>query len=780
MKSLFFLIIIFFIANLTFSQEAVIKGRVTDASTRESLPGVNIYTDDKVGTISDVTGNYMLKLLPGEHNLNFYFIGYKKIIKKIKLNEGDEIILNIKMVTETELINEVVVSAGKFEQKLSDVTVSMEIMKPEQIENMSTTRIDDALNYIPGLEIIDTQPSIRGGSGYSFGAGSRVLVLVDDLPIITPDVGDTKWNFVPLENISQIEVIKGAASSLFGSSALNGVINIRTAFPGDEPKTKISAYSGIYMNPQREELIWWGNTQPIFAGTNIFHSRKIGNLDMVVGAHAYSNDGYRENENDERLRGNLNLRYRDKKIEGLSYGVNSNIMVNDKKDFFMWLDDTTGGYRQPVGSVLPLIGKRLNIDPFIGYFNKNGDKHSLRTRYFFVENVFKSDSSKNSSADQYYGEYQYHKKFKNKLFLTSGISMTYAEIRANLFGNHFSSNLGLFSQADKKIGRLSLSFGVRAEYFRIDTSETVSKVDILLSNDTINLPVIPVIRMGANYRITDYTFARASFGQGFRFPSIAEKYTMATISSLKIFPNPGLTLERGWNAEIGIKQGLKISNWNGYLDIAGFWTEYRNMMEYAFWFYDTVTFKPLDPYNVNDHVTMNNMGFQSQNVGHAQITGVDVTFTGEGEIFGIPATILLGYVYTNPVDLTIDANDTTRSTDSNMLKYRYYHSAKGDLQLDYKKFSAGFSFMYYSFMINVDEIFLQPLTGNIYILPGYMEYREKHNKGYSVFDIRMAYDVTDNSNFSIIIKNVFNKEYMTRPGDIRPPRSLSVQYSISI
>jgi len=70
----------------------------------------------------------------------------------------------------------------------------------------------------------------QGGSGYSYGAGSRVLVLVDDLPLLSPDAGDVKWDYLPVENISQVEIIKGASSVLYGSSALNGIINVRTAY----------------------------------------------------------------------------------------------------------------------------------------------------------------------------------------------------------------------------------------------------------------------------------------------------------------------------------------------------------------------------------------------------------------------------------------------------------------------------------------------------------------------------------------------------------------------
>ena len=58
------------------------------------------------------------------------------------------------------------------------------------------------------------------------------------MPLISGDAGQAQWSLIATENIHQVEVIKGASSSLYGSSALNGVINIRTAYPGNEPETK--------------------------------------------------------------------------------------------------------------------------------------------------------------------------------------------------------------------------------------------------------------------------------------------------------------------------------------------------------------------------------------------------------------------------------------------------------------------------------------------------------------------------------------------------------------
>ena len=756
--------IIVFIVNIivsySFAQNATIKGKITDATTKEALFGVNIVLDKKTGTASDVEGNYIINVIPGKYTLNYYFIGYKSESRDIEIKPAETFTLDISLEIKTELINEIVVSAGKFEQKLSEVTVSMAVIPPPWIENTNTTSMETIINQIPGVDVLDGQPSIRGGSGYCYGAGSRVLLLVDDLPILTADAGDAKWDFLPVENIAQVEVLKGASSALFGSSALNGVINVRTAFPKDKPQTKIITFGGMYMKPERKELIWKGDTLQLFYGASLFHSRKIGNLDLVIGGNVFNDDGYRENEYETRYRYNMNLRYRAKKIEGLSYGVNTNMMTNDKIDFFLWEDADSGAYRQDTAAVTKFQSRRMNIDPYITYYNKKGNRHSLKTRYFSTSNVYKKSPDKDNEADSFYGEYQYQKNIKDDLNWTVGVAGTYAEITAKLYGNHNSSSSAFFTQLDEKISdKLSLSLGVRWERYSLDS---------------IRGEANQVFRTGINYQLAEYTFLRASCGQGYRFPTIAEKYAATSVSSLNIFPNPELEPETGWSMEIGIKQGVKISNWNGYIDIAGFWTEYHNMMEYIAGIYNpdsvTITWENVEQY----------AGFKSLNVGNAKITGIDIIFTGEGKLFGIPATLLAGYTYTNPINMNIDVTDSTYSTKDNILKYRYYHSAKADIELKYKKISTGFSFIYKSFMINIDKTFEEAVVkgSDIYMLPGLKEYREENNKGYIVFDHRISYQLTEKSKLALITKNIFNKEYMGRPGDIGAQRNMALQYSL--
>ncbi len=752
---------LFFISILTSGFSQIITGKIIDKDTKESLTGANIILDKTNGTITDENGKYEIRVNPGTHHLSFNFIGYKSIEKDVTLKAGETKVIDIAMASESQLINEVVVSASKFKQKISDVTVSMAVIKPKTIDNINAANSEEVLNLVPGLDIYDSQPSIRGGSGYSYGAGTRVLVMVDDLPVLSPDASDVKWNFLPMENVSQIEVIKGAASALFGSAALNGVINLRTAFPGNKPKTKITTFSGVYMNPRKSQWIWW-DANPIFAGSNFFHSQKFGRLDFIIGGNLFNDQGYREHETQERERINMNLRFHDKKVKGLSYGINTNYMHLNQQTFFIWKSDTAA-YQQNEDALAPNKGYRLTVDPYVTLIKPNGVTHKIRSRYFQVNNV-NEDTAKSSLANNYFLEYQFQKRYKNNLTMVLGVNGSLSEVFSSLFGNHYSSSGAIFGQFDKKFNRLVLSAGVRSDYFRIDKEETIT----VLFGDTLrDMPLQPTFRMGATYRLFDYTFLRTSYGQGYRFPSIAEKYTATSLGALNIFPSPALDPETGWNAEIGLKQGLKVGKWNGYLDVAGFVTEYKNMMEFTFGVYkpDSVLYPTLD-----------DIGFKSLNVGNARITGIDISMMGTGKVAGMNTNFMVGYTYINPANLNYGKGD---STQIKYLKYRYFHSFKANCELEKGKFSTGFSIIYHSKMIAIDSVFLQKII-TTEILPGLANYYPEHNKGYVVTDFRLAYHVTEASRISLIFKNLFNKEYMTRPGDVRPPLNITVQYLLSI
>ncbi len=774
------------------AQQGTLHGIITDDKTKETLGGVSIYIDGKGATSSGADGSYEIKCLAGNHSVEFKLIGYSTTVRKAEIKENEITKLDVALAIEATELGTMVISAGKFEQKLEEVTVSMDVMKQSLIENKNTVNMEDMMQQCPGVNILDGQANIRGGSGFSYGAGTRVLVLVDDLPLLTADAGDVKWNFIPAENIEQVEVIKGASSALFGSSAMNGVINIRTTYPTDSAHTTFNMSKGFYCTPKRDSLQWWDNaSRPAITNISVMHTRQVNNLDLVLGGDAFYDDGYRKLEIEQRHRINFGTRYRFQKVKGLSIGVNGNLMDCHGGYFTLWQNADSAYYPQG-GSVSDYRVLRRTIDPFITYFTPKGHRHSLKTRYYLATN--ENNTNQESISKVWYGEYQYQMHLKKELTITSGIAGTTSQVvSAAMYGNHISDNVGIFSQADKKFNRLNVSLGVRGEYFKVDTAETKTK--IILGKDTSIIPIHPVARAGLNYRLTKYTHLRTSFGQGYRFPSVAEKFISTKVSGLTLYPNPKLQPETGWSAEIGAKQAFKISNWRGYLDLAGFWQEYKNMMEFTFDYWVPDTIRNPTPFQKAGY-----FGAKSINVGRARIMGTEVVLAGEGKIGKVNLTVLGGYTYIKPLDLSYDSavsggtynkpdsvidyahffNKDKRYVYANVLKYRYEHTAKIDVQADYKKFSVGMSIRYNSFMKNIDRKFensmLEELfpTWKLYILPGLKEYRLEHNTGDIVFDARFSYEMAKGVRISVVVNNLLNRECMGRPGDVQPPRTIAM------
>lgn len=762
-----------------FSQNGVtIKGTVIDAKTKETMVGVNIVVDDTSGVSTDVFGNFMLNLSHGKHKLEFRFIGYSSDIRQIVISKGTEYRkLIVEMVPEQKLLSEVVVSAGRHEQNMSEVTVSMGLIKPKLLENNNTRSVESALDKLPGVTMMQDQVSIRGGSGFSYGAGSRVLLMINDLPILAGASGQTKWWAVSLENIDQIEVIKGASSALFGSSALNGTINIRTSWPGAIPQTQMTMYTGLYDKPEREALNWKRGSQPTFMGLQFSHSQRNGNFDFVLGMNAHTDAGYRMSDSKQRTGINLNTRYRSKKYEGLNYGVNLNLAYRVTEPFLIWLN-ADSAYLPSKGFDQVNRNTAFNIDPYVTYYHGN-TRQSLKGRYFYIKNDTRAGI--NNDETLYYGEYQIQKTYDKGLTWSSGASFSRGMTISEIYGKNkrATNSSSLFTQFDQKYKRWSFSLGGRLELYNF--SDDVNLVDTIIGNgDTKKLAkffenVKPVFRSGVNYKLFKYTHLRASYGQGYRYPTIAEKYLRASEGSVNIFPNDTLVAETGWSGELGIMQGFRVSEWKGYVDVAAFWTEYSNMIEFAFGYFAHRAV-PVD--SIKDYI-----GFQAQNVTKARISGLDVTISGTGKIFKFPVTFLAGYTFSNPIDL--NAPDSIKGTSKEILKYRSKHTAKADVEVGFKKFSIGMSYNYFSKIENIDDAFENELmlgtyhTG-VYILPGLKEYRKTHNGPEHVFDFRISMSMGADSRLSFVVKNAFNKEYMIRPGDVQAPRNYSIQYILKL
>lgn len=799
------LICLFFVFTAFYSnaQDAVVSGRITDENNDPLIGASVIYRGDFTrGATADLTGEFSIRLPAGKVQLICRFTNMISDTIVLFLNEGEikQHDFQLKAFkSDYTTFEDVEIRVGKFDKRPEDITVSLEVIKPELIENKNTRSVETILDQTPGLNILDGEPQIRGGSGFTFGVGSKVAVLVDDMPLLSGDAGRPEWSFVPVENIKQIEVVKGAGSVLAGSSALSGVIHIRTKYPTSEPLIKVNLYGGAYSSPGDGQQ-WWDGV-PLITGANVLHSRKAGNWDLVFGGNINYDHGYYgppvldsfiaqtypdtiSNFTNQQMamkqgRLNFNVKHRSKKYRGLSYGLNGNGMRRESVLSFAWLNDSTGLFQGYPGAVFLQDQTIFNLDPFIHLNLESGSKHKLRGRFLYTNNEITVNQSNQSSVG--YIDYQFYRSYEmlDGFEFIGGLSSQYTDSYAELYAGSGTPennllNVSGYGQIEKKIKDvLNLSIGGRMEYFSL--------------NDSID-DVKPILRAGASLKLHQETYMRISYGQGYRFPSITERFIQTGIGNFGVFPNPDLMPETSSNSEVGIKQGLKFGKLYGYLDVAAFWQEYDNTVEYLFGFWDVSS--PLGA------------GFKFLNTGKSRIIGIDISFSGRAKInennrinfiagynYILPKTLNPDLIYAvdeHPVNPREYSYSTTSLDNSrNILKYRFLHNAKCDVEWEWKKTIAlGFSAKYFSKIENLDAVIeeFEESTAVVNTIQNirYMDYFKENQNGNLIFDARISYALNESNKFALIVSNLANHKYSLRPLRMEPLRQVMIQYTLKL
>lgn len=768
-------LLIILLHSNSLAQNATLKGEIVDEQ-KEPMIGVNVIIDisKSWATQSDLDGNYSIHVPAGKYTVTYKFIGKIDVIKEVNLKANEVKNLNVFMSPGDLELELVTVTGGKYEKKFGEEVVSMEIIPTSIIEN-NVAQAEEALNKVPGYQNIGNSPSIRGGSGFAAGASSRTLFLIDGVPQLSPENGAIFFETLPLENLQQVEVIKGASSSLYGSSALNGIINFRTAWPKKgEPFHRVTTAIGTYQKfsgnlikkkndreHRNQDADWWWDDEnhlPIFLNQTYEYRQAFDKIDVVFGAYYRHDQSFRKDNEYDRFRLNGKIRHISKKINGLTIGTSWNFAYEEGGQFFMWSgtdrnallpSDPASAFNGDVRT--DYIQRRIGISPFLKYFDKKENLHSINMRYY--NNQSTNFSLESNLTNHLYGEYTFEKRFKEKdINLLTGLSGAYTTTQGLNVGNkvYNASNLGTFVQVDKKFfNRLTFTGGIRVEYNKIDSIVPQNKLTILSlfkKNDFFTSPVKPLLRFGMNYEVVQGTYLRASWGQGFRVPTINE-YFVDLKRTIQVISNPNLLPENGWSAELGVKQGVKVGSWQGFFDLAGFVTKYIDLIDFT-----------LIPGAV-----------QAQNQDDARIAGLELSALGQGKLFGYPLTFLAGYTYMQPLLLNPDSARIQNFPESyQYISYRNKHNFKADVEATIKKISLGFSSNFNSFMLNV------PLTTNAVL--GVREYRVRNPFGEWVCDARFRYNFKDKTTLSLVVKNMFNNEYTTRPGILEAPRNYTVQF----
>jgi outer membrane receptor protein involved in Fe transport len=278
-----------------------IEGTVRDAESGEPLPMASVrLLNAPFSGMADLGGVFRLANLPtGRHTLVASYLGYQDLVlENVEVADGRPQWLAVTLQPVSLPVGEVVVTASSRSQAIKLAPASIGVITNKQLQERQITTFDQAFDDMPGVVVTRSGGanvqafSIRGASEVAGGGiGNRVLLLIDGRPALSPESGGALWNLVPISSIERIEVVRGAYSSLYGSSAMGGVVNVITRKPDAAPQTRLHLNYGAY-NCAPESTGY--NRYNDFHSVDVSHSRQIGKFSYLLDGSWKSDDGHKE------------------------------------------------------------------------------------------------------------------------------------------------------------------------------------------------------------------------------------------------------------------------------------------------------------------------------------------------------------------------------------------------------------------------------------------------------------------------------------------------------
>lgn len=501
------------------SAQRVVSGTVFDEN-KEPLLGATVSVKEikTIGTTTDMQGRYTLTLPDKkEYTLEVSYIGY--LSQKHKIPAGNKGKMDFVLKEDAIGLETVVVTGTRTPKLLKDVPIVTRVISFDEIRKVDATNIGDLLQAeLPGIEFsysMDQQVSLNM---QGFG-GNAVLFLVDGERLAGETLDNIDYDRLNMDNVERIEIVKGAASSLYGSNAVGGVVNIISRTSTEPWSVNINGRYGSH-NEQR-----YGGTIGFNAGkfnsvTNIQHT-KVDEIDLT--------DGKSEEEVEDwafkKVYGSKTWNFK----ERLVYTANDHLKLTARAGYFFRQRDKSqtnkDRYRDFSG------GLRGNYT-----FDKNND---LEVAYSF-DQYDKSDFLTQTSRDvRDYSNVQhtvralYNHTILDKYTVTVGGDYMRDYLMSYQFtdnGNKHQYTIDAFAQFDMNLtDRLNIIGGLRYDYYSDAKVENTSS------------------KLGIMYKIGNCSL-RASYAGGFRAPTLKEMYMNFDMASIfMIYGNPDLKPETSQN-----------------------------------------------------------------------------------------------------------------------------------------------------------------------------------------------------------------------------------------
>lgn len=667
-----------------------IAGRVTDAETGEVLSYCNVVLDSIAsGTITDTRGRFVLYMLPpGKYTLIVSRIGHATFrLESVAVVAGDTTHVRIALESVTLPADPIIVTATRVEQTARMAPASVSVVTGDEIGKQVPVTFDRAIENVAGLTAfrstggISVQSiSIRGSSDVAGGGvGNRVLLLIDGRPALTSDTGGAFWSLVPVQFVDRVEVVKGAFSSLYGSTAMGGVINVITRRPDYASAGRVEMKLG-FIEKAPPDIRYTDETK-LQSEIVADYSGKTNRLSYLVSASRKESDGYSENTGYE--------------FYDLYGKILYDISAERNLDFTLGGGNSDNEYPHAwISSAQPLevrdsyrddrqLKNYYSGDLHYWGLSGNDTKYSMRAYYYHHEQdsyFNENDPGQQIPGNELYGtqttidgdkignilQLDTRLGERNRVVVGGDLQIDYVESAPDsiVYGDHQINNYALFVQDDITISNtVSATVGGRYDWNHLVGDRTLDQMS----------PKVAMVWTPAQQ-----FSMRALYGQAFRAPTIAELFLQEELGGGVAFvPNPDLDAEHLINSyETGVRWSpAAIFD----IEAAAFRYEYEDMI---YWI--EISQELGVPYTI----------YQVRNLNSALMQGVETTLRSRWRTLTMTANLTY-----------LDARDTSPDRTDDLLAYRPKYSGGFGADLGLGRWMVHADGRYRS---DIEEVFLYP------------------------------------------------------------------------
>lgn len=544
-----------------FGQTGVILGNVTDGSA--PIPFANVVLRGmNFGTSANENGDFKLENIPfGNYQLQISSVGFVAFSQKINLNSDKLQIGKLEMAPSVLGLDEVVVTGTMKETFVSASAIKIDVVTSKFLEQTTTpTNLVEAINLINGVEeVVGCGVCFTNSISINGLPGPYTAILVDGTPLYGNLASVYGLNSIPASMIDRMEVIKGPNSTLYGSEAVAGVINIITKHPKDQPlvaanvmgTTHGEVFGDIAISNQIGKKLYVSNGASI-AYVNAFNDDNDDLFGDFVSMDRVSVFSKWQLERKDRRRFSFMAKYyyEDRRNGVKDYLQNRAYRSNRGNDSIY--GESIYTHRAEVFGTydLPTLEKF-----WIDYSFSYHDQNSVYGSDFYI-------------AQQYIGfaNFIWNRKVKNHDLL-AGLTGRYQWYDDNTVATADSTSdflkvqitPGLFLQDDWEAikEKLSVLGGVRLDYYQ--------------THGPIASP-----RLSFKYKPGKWTTFRGNFGTGFKVVNLFTEDHAFVSGQREVVLKDQLKPERSFNGSVNFNHIFALGNSQGSIDVDGFYTHFTN------------------------------------------------------------------------------------------------------------------------------------------------------------------------------------------------------------